>query len=97
MAAYVIVEIQVTDPEAYESYKKEAGPTLAAYGGRFLVRGGRTLSLEGDWEPGRMVVLEFESLEKARAWWGSREYAGPRALRQRSARTRMIAVEGYSP
>lgn len=96
MAAYVIVEIEVTDPATYESYRKQAGPTLEAYGGRFLVRGGETVSLEGDWRPGRVVVVEFESLERARAWWASSEYAGPKALRQRSARTRMIAVEGYS-
>ena len=94
MAAYVIVEIEITDPQTYEEYKKVAGPSLEAYGGRFLVRGGATETLEGDRRPGRMVVLEFESMERAREWWASEEYAEPKALRQKSARTRMIAVEG---
>ena len=94
MAAYVIVDVQITDPEAYERYKAAVPPSIAAYGGRFLVRGGRTETLEGDWEPGRLVVLEFESMEQAKAWWSSQEYAAPKQIRQSASVTQMIAVEG---
>ena len=94
MAAYVIVDVQIKDPEAYERYKAGVPASIAAYGGRFLVRGGRTETLEGDWEPGRFVVLEFESMEKAKAWWHSQEYAGPKRIRQSASVTRMIVVEG---
>jgi uncharacterized protein (DUF1330 family) len=94
MPAYVVVDVEVTDPEAYERYKPLAPPAIAAYGGRYLARGGRTDVLEGDWTPSRAVLLEFPSLEKARAWWESAEYAEAKALRQSSTRTRMVVVEG---
>ncbi|HZT40814.1 MAG TPA: DUF1330 domain-containing protein [Chthonomonadaceae bacterium] len=94
MAAYIIVDVQITDPEAYERYKAAVPETIAAYGGRFLVRGGRAETLEGDWESGRLVVLEFESVEKAKAWWSSQEYAAPKQIRQSASVTRMILVEG---
>jgi len=94
MAGYIIVDVQITDPEAYERYKAAVPATLAAYGGKFIVRGGRTETLEGDWEPGRVVVLEFESVEKAKAWWDSQDYAAPKQLRQSASVTRMIVVEG---
>lgn len=94
MAGYIIVEVKITDPEAYERYKAAVPATLAAYGGKFLVRGGRAETLEGDWEPNRLVVLEFESVERAQAWWNSDEYAEPKRLRQSAAVTRMIVVEG---
>jgi len=94
MAGYIIVDVQITDPEAYERYKAAVPATLAAYGGKFIVRGGRAETLEGDWEPGRVVVLEFESMEKAKAWWESQDYAAPKQLRQSASVTRMIVVEG---
>lgn len=94
MAGYIIVDVRVTDPEAYERYKAAVPATLAAYGGRFLVRGGRSEMLEGDWEPNRVVVLEFESVEQAKAWWGSQEYAAPKRLRQSASVGNMIVVEG---
>lgn len=94
MPAYVIVEIEVTDPVEYERYKERVPPTIAAYGGRFLVRGGKAQGLEGGWDPGRIVVLEFESVERAKAWWASEEYAEPKAMRQRSSSARMIVVAG---
>ena len=94
MAGYIIVDVQVTDPEAYERYKAAVPATLAAYGGKFLVRGGRAETLEGNWEPKRIVVLEFESMEKAKAWWSSQEYAVPKQLRQSASLTKMIVVEG---
>ena len=94
MPAYVIVEIDVTDPEGYEEYRRLAAPTVTASGGRYLVRGGRTEVLEGDWEPKRIVVLQFDDMEQAKAWWSSEEYAPIMAIRHRTANTRMIVVEG---
>jgi uncharacterized protein (DUF1330 family) len=94
MAAYIIVDVKITDPEVYAQYRQLTPASIAAYGGRFIVRGGPTETLEGDWSPGRVVVLEFESVARAKAWWASAEYAAAKALRQRSATTRMIVVEG---
>jgi uncharacterized protein (DUF1330 family) len=94
MPGYVIVEIDVTDPEGYEEYRKLAAPTVEAYGGRYLVRGGRTETLEGDWQPKRIVVLQFDSVEQAKEWWHSEVYAPLKAIRHRTAHTRMIVVEG---
>jgi len=94
MAAYVIVDVEVTDPELYEEYKKLSGPSLVPFGGKFLVRGGPSEVLEGEWTPNRIVVLEFESTEKAREWWGSDIYHDAKAIRQRASRGNMILVEG---
>ena len=94
MPAYVVVEIEVLDAERYETYKRMVPPSLAAYGGRFVVRGGAAETLEGEWSPKRLVIVEFPSLERAKAWWGSPEYAEAKALRQATARTQMIVVEG---
>ena len=94
MAAYLIGEIEVTDPATYDDYRKQVAATVAQYGGRFVVRGGRVESLEGGWSPKRMVVLEFPSLEQARKWYRSPEYAPLIALRQRASRGKLILVEG---
>jgi uncharacterized protein (DUF1330 family) len=94
MSAYVIVDIQVTDPVSYEEYKKLAPPIVAAYGGKYLARGGKTETLEGDWLPKRLVILEFESAERAKAWLNSPEYRAPRQLRHRTTKTNMVVVEG---
>jgi uncharacterized protein (DUF1330 family) len=94
VSAYVIVEIDVHDPVGYEDYKKRASETIQAKGGRYLVRGGKTEVLEGDWQPKRIVVLEFPSMDQAREWINCEEYSGPRKMRQRTARTNMILVEG---
>ena len=94
MAAYLIVDVSVTDPERYEQYKQMVPPTLALYGGSFVVRGGKTETLEGDWVPNRVVVLQFPSMAHAKRWWSSKEYAPALKLRQQSARTQMIVVEG---
>jgi uncharacterized protein (DUF1330 family) len=94
MAAYVIVDVEVKDPVRYEEYRKLAGKAVEAFGGRFLVRGGRVRTLEGTWDPGRVVVLEFPTAERAREWWNSPEYRPARALRQETASTQMILVEG---
>ncbi len=94
MPAYVIVEISIKDKEEYEAYKQLAPVSITAYGGRYIVRGGYTESLEGDWLPERMAVLEFPTLERAREWWDSEMYAGAKAIRQGSAQTKMIVIEG---
>lgn len=96
MAAYVIVEIEVHDPIRYEEYRRMAGESLKTFGGRFVVRGGRAERLEGEGDPKRVVVLEFESLERARAWHSSDAYRPARALRQEVATARMILVEGVA-
>jgi len=94
MTGYIIVEIDVTDPSVYEEYRQAAGATVVAHGGKYLVRGGAAEALEGDWQPKRIVVLEFASVERARAWWSCEEYREPKKLRQKSAVTNMILVEG---
>ena len=71
MAAYVVVQIDVQDPVTYEQYKTLASGAVAAYDGRYVVRGGRSEILEGSWQPSRLVVLEFPTMERARAWWSS--------------------------
>jgi uncharacterized protein (DUF1330 family) len=96
MPAFVIVEIEVNDLEDYEDYKKLVPASVEAYGGRFIARGGAIESLEGDWAPERIVVLEFPSLERARQWWASPEYSDAKAIRMRAARTRMIATQGVA-
>jgi uncharacterized protein (DUF1330 family) len=94
MAAYIVVEVEVQDPERYENYKRMVPPSLVPYGGRFVVRGGNVETLEGEWAPERLVIVEFPSAEQAKAWWASEEYAEAKALRQATARTRMVVVEG---
>ncbi len=94
MPAYVVTEIEVIDTERYEAYKQMVAPSIAAYGGKFLVRGGATETLEGTWSPGRFVIVEFSSKAQAKAWWESPHYAEAKALRQATARTEMIVVEG---
>ena len=94
MPAYIIVEIDVTDPVGYEEYKKGAAATVEQYGGKYIVRGGACETVEGDWNPKRIVVLEFANRERAKAWLDSPEYIEPRKLRHRTAKTRMILVEG---
>ena len=94
MPAYVIVEIEIHDASEYEAYKKLTPATIASYDGRFVVRGGTTESLEGDWQPGRIVVLEFPTVERAKEWWHSDAYTEAKIIRQRAAKTKMIVVEG---
>jgi len=94
MSAYVIVEIDIVDPRGYDEYKKLAGATVEKYGGKYIVRGGKTETLEGDWHPKRIVVLKFESVQRAKDWLNSEEYREPRKMRHRTAKTNMIVVEG---
>jgi uncharacterized protein (DUF1330 family) len=94
MAAYVIGEIEVMDQGAYEEYRKQVPATVAKYGGRFIVRGGKAEPLEGGWSPKRIVALEFPSVEQAQKWYRSSEYAPLIKLRQRASRGKLILVEG---
>jgi uncharacterized protein (DUF1330 family) len=94
MAAYVIGDVDVHDPEAYVEYRKLVAPTIEKYGGRFLVRGGPHEVIEGDQVPHRIVVLEFESVAQAKAWHSSEEYAPAIAIRQKAATSNVIIVEG---
>lgn len=97
MPAYVINDMEVTDPQLFEQYKQLSPPTVAQYGGRFIARGGPSETLEGDWWPKRLVILEFPSVAQARAWIESPEYAPARRLRQLSSNSNMVVVEGVVP
>ena len=94
MTAYVIVDINVTDPIRYEDYKRLAAPTVELYGGKYIARGGKTETLEGDWSPTRLVILEFDNMEQAKTWLNSTEYSAARGLRHQTATTNMVAIEG---
>jgi uncharacterized protein (DUF1330 family) len=94
MAAYVIGEIEVTDPKAYEEYRRQVDAVNAKYGGRFLARGGKVEILEGGGSPKRMVVLEFPSMEQLLKWYRSPEYAPLSRLRQKASKGRLVALEG---
>src|SRR5690349_4002298 len=96
MPAYIIVDVAINDPVEYEAYKNLTPPSIAAYDGKFIVRGGETNTLEGDWNPGRIVVLEFPSVARANEWWYSAEYAPAKAIRHKTATTKMIVVDGYT-
>jgi uncharacterized protein (DUF1330 family) len=94
MAAYVIVDIEVTDPAGFDEYRQRVPATLAAHEGRFLVRGGAYEVVEGSWRPRRLVVLEFPSLAQARRWYDSEEYREPKAMRLRTSKANIVFVEG---
>jgi len=94
MSAYLVVNINVVDAVRYQDYIRAVPPTIEAFGGRYLARGGQVEVLEGEWNPKRMVILEFPSVAKAKAWWESQEYAGPKAIRQSCSRGEIVLVEG---
>ena len=94
MPAYVIAETDVHDAAQYERYKAAAPEAIAAYGGRYVARGGELSVLEGDWDPARLVILEFDDLEAAKRWYASPEYQAARQLREGAATMRLVAVEG---
>ena len=94
MPAYIVSEVEVFDEEKFAVYRQLVPPTIAAHGGRYLVRGGALETLEGEWQPKRIVILEFPSAAQAKTWLDSDEYEDVKALRHASARTRMIVVEG---
>lgn len=94
MPAYVIVETDISDPEQYEQYKAASPGAVAAGGGRFVVRGGELAVLEGDWNPSRLVLLQFDDLEAAKRWYESSVYQDAKKLREGAAKLNMVAVEG---
>ena len=97
MVAYVINDMEVTDPQLLEEYKKLSPATVLQYGGRFLARGGPMQVLEGTWTPKRLVILEFPSVAQAQAWVNSPEYAPARRVRQKASRSNIVVVEGVPP
>jgi len=94
MAAYVIAEIEVTDPAAYEDYRKQVPGVVEKYKGKFIVRGGRIESMEGGWSPKRLVVVEFPSMDQALKFYRSPEYKPLIGLRQKASRGKLVIVEG---
>jgi uncharacterized protein (DUF1330 family) len=94
MPAYVIALVDIKDPVRYEDYRRLVLPTITAYDGRFVARGGRTEVLEGAWAPRRVVILEFPSVERAKEWWNSPEYSEAKAIRQATSEGTLIVIEG---
>ncbi len=94
MAAYFIVDVDVKNPQAYEAYKQAAAASIAQYGGRYLVRGGKHDVLEGQWHPTRLVILEFPTVETAKRWYTSPEYAKVKPIRLQHAESDLVLVEG---
>lgn len=94
MKAYLIADIEIRDPATYEAYRREVPAMIAAHGGRYLVRGGATEVLEGDWQPRRVVVLEFPSSRELEGFYHSAEYQALKAIRVRASDSRIIAVDG---
>jgi uncharacterized protein (DUF1330 family) len=96
MPAYVLAEIEITNPEGYKGYTAVVAETIQKYGGRFLARGGPALPLEGEWPERRRVLLEFPSVDAARKWWDSPEYSKPKEMRRANSKGRLILLEGIS-
>lgn len=96
MPAYAILDFTIHNPEGFEAYREVGPATVAAFNGKFIVRGGQMLSLEGNWNPQRLVVIEFPSFEQAKAWWESPAYVQARALRDKAAHTTLLIVDGYT-
>ena len=94
MSAYVVVQVDIKDPVRYADYKEMVPASLEKYGGKFLVRGGKTHTMEGGWAPKRFVLVEFPTVEQAKAWWDSPEYRAARDLRQATADSQLIIAEG---
>ena len=94
MAGYIIGQVDVTDAAGFEEYRKLVGPTVEQYGGSYVVRGADTETVEGDWDPKRLVIIRFDSVARAKEWYYSPEYEGPKALRHRAANTQLTFVEG---
>ena len=93
MAVYAVVNVQITDPDRYAEYREQAPGSIAHYGGKYLARGGTTEVLEGEWDPQRLVILEFESMERFHEWYNSPEYAPLKRLRGEAAVTHFVVVE----
>ena len=94
MAAYILVDQQIIDQDGYNVYAHKGGPTIAQYGGKVLIAGGNAEALEGDWQPARVILIEFPDKAAAKAWYDSAEYAEPKQLRFASAKSNLLLVEG---
>jgi len=94
MSAYIFASIEITDHVAYEEYRRRVPAVIAAYGGRYLVRGGAVQRLEGDVPIHRLVILEFLNMEQLTAFYNSAEYQPLLAIRQRAAKSNLLAIEG---
>ena len=94
MPAYVLAEIEITNPDGYKEYSQQVPATIEKFGGRFLHRGGPVSLLEGEWPERRRVLIEFPDAAAARKWWDSAEYAKPKALRKANSKGRLILLEG---
>ena len=94
MAAYVLVDIEVTDQETYDDYRRQVPSLVEKYDGKYLVRGGDLETLEGDWQPKRLIVLEFPSVVNAKQFYDSEEYGPLKALRIKATNSKMVLVEG---
>jgi len=96
MPGYVIADVEVTDPTMFEEYRKQVPGTVQKFGGKFLTRGGAVQSLEGGWQPKRLVIIEFPSVEQARKWYDSEEYRSPKELRMKCSKGKLLIVEGIA-
>ena len=96
LPGYVVAEVEVTDPATFKEYGDKVGATVAAFNGHYIIRGGKTVSLEGD-PPKRFVVIQFDSLAKAQAWEDSPAYEAIKPIRHRSAKSRVFLTEGAGP
>lgn len=96
MAVYAMADIEIVDPVMFEQYRRLVPATIAAYGGRYLARGGATEVIEGNWSPGRCIILEFPDMDTFRAWWSSPEYRPLREIREQSARTNLVVTQGVA-
>ena len=94
MAAYVIADVNVTNPELFKKYSEQVPATVEQYGGKYLIRGGEVEKAEGDWGPTRVVVIEFENMSMLQKWYSCHEYSGPLRIRQQSADTNVLFLEG---
>ena len=94
MPAYIVVDIQIHDPASFDRYRELVPATIEAFGGKYIARGGAVEVLEGEWKPQRITIVEFESVEQAKKWLDSTEYAYAKGIRHRAAHTNMIVVDG---
>ena len=94
MAVYAVVNIRIIDSDRYAEYIEHAPTTIVHYGGKYLARGGKVEVLEGEWTPQRLVILEFESMERFNEWYNSPEYAPLKQVRVEAATTDFVVVEG---
>ncbi len=94
MSVYFIVDVDVTDPAGYEEYRKQVAPTIEQYGGKFVVRGGNPVNVEGDWQPTRIVIIEFADAESFQHWYDSEEYTPLKQIRFQASTARAVLVQG---